>query len=257
MERFLNNVRGIRLWVLLRLGITYKDKTINKFELIKEWDFTKTDFPTLSKDFRFQPPWGEKFNSIATCRYDVNNVKLTSEGIEFWNTKNGTNETPYNSGLIVTKNTSSIPSFARIETEVYIPRYEGQFPAFWTTDINHTMPEFDVFEYMWSTNGKETTAGNLHYGTSYKSKLWKFDLPSEYKIPKKSFDNYFKFVCEFYPDKTIYYLNNIPVWFSIRGYTPNNKLVWLNGGTHYSGPLGNGPWLSLKVKNLKFYKLKD
>ena len=256
-ERLLNNWRGIKLWFILKLGIIPKDKTVNNFELVKEWDFTKMDIPTLSKDFRFQPPWGEKINKNHTCRFDVNNIRMTSEGIEFWNTKNNNQDTPYSTGGIISRNVTSIPSFGRIETEVYIPRFEGQWPAFWTTDIEGTMPEFDVFEYMWGTGGNETIAGNLHYGTSYKSKKWKFQSPSEYKIPKESFRKKFKFVCEFYPNETIYYINNIVVWKSVRGYTPNNKLVWLNGGTHYQGPEGDGPWLSMKASYLKFYKLVD
>ncbi len=256
-ERLLNNLRGIRLWFFLKLGITPKDKTVNNFELVKEWDFTKMDIPTLSKDFRFQPPWGEKININHTCRFDVNNIRMTSEGIEFWNTKNDSQDTPYNTGGIISRNPSSIPAFGRIEAEVYIPRYEGQFPAFWTTDINAAMPEFDIFEFMWNTGGKPRFAGNIHYGTSYKSKKWKFDLTSEYHVPKNIFDQKMKFVCEFYPHQTIYYLNNIPIWKSVRGYTPNNKLVWLNGGTFYKGPEGNGPWLSMKVTYLKFYKLID
>lgn len=256
-ERLLNNWRGIRLWFILKLGIKPKDKTLNNFELVKEWDFTKMDIPTLSKDFRFQPPWGEKINVNHTCRFDVNNIRMTSEGVEFWNSKNNSQDTPYNTGGIISRNPSSIPAFGRIEAEVYIPRYEGQFPAFWTTDINAAMPEFDIFEFMWNTGGKPRFAGNIHYGTSYKSTKWKFDLTSEYHVPKNIFDQKMKFVCEFYPHQTVYYLNNIPVWKSVRGYTPNNKLVWLNGGTFYKGPEGNGPWLSMKVTYLKFYKLKE
>jgi hypothetical protein len=225
--------------------------------LVKEWDFTKTDIPTLSKDFRFQPPWGDKINKKHTCRFDINNIKLTSEGIEFWNSRNDNTTTPYNTGGLISKNVSSIPSFGRIEAEVFIPRFQGQWTAFWTTDIEGTMPEFDVFEYMWGTKGKETIAGNVHYGTAYNSKKWKFDSPSEYIIPKKIFNKKIKFVCEFYPNKTIYYINNIPVWKSLRGYSPNNKLIWLNGGTHYQGPLGDGPWLSMKASYLRFYKLID
>ena len=257
MERFLNNIRGIRLWFLLKLRIKIQDNTINNFELVKEWDFTKMDFPTLSKDFRFQPPWGEKVNKNHTCRFDVNNIKLTSKGIEFWNTRNSNPETPYNAGTIISRNPTSIPTFGRIETEVVIPRFEGQWPAFWTTDLEAVMPEFDVFEYMWGVGGKETIAGNTHYGTSYKSKKWKFQSPSEYKIPSESYEKPIKFVCEFYPNKSIYYINNIKVWESVRGYTPNNKLIWLGGGTHYQGPIGDGPWLSLKSTYLRFYKLKD
>jgi hypothetical protein len=250
-------LRGIKLWFLLKFGITPNDKTIQNFELVKEWDFTKMDIPTLSKDFRFQPPWGEKINKNHTFRFNVENIRMTSEGIEFWNSNNDSEETPYNTGGIISRDASSIPSFGRIEAEVYIPRYEGQFPAFWTTDINAAMPEFDIFEFMWNTGGKPRFAGNIHYGTSYKSKKWKFDLTSEYHVPEKIFNQKMKFVCEFYPHQTIYYLNNIPVWKSVRGYTPNNKLVWLNGGTFYKGPEGYGPWLSMKVTYLKFYKLVD
>jgi len=257
MEKLLNDLRGLRLWVILKLGLKIKDKSLKNFELVKEWDFTKIDFPTLSKDFRFQPPWGDKINKIHTCRFDEKNVKLTSEGVEFWNTRNDSVDTPYNTGGIISRNTNTIPSFGRIEAEVFIPRTEGQFPAFWTTDTVATMPEFDIFEFMWNTKGKPRLAGNIHYGTSYKSKKWKYDLTSEYFVPKKTFDKPIKFVCEFYPNQTIYYLNNIMVWKSVRGYTPNNKLVWLNGGTFYNGPIGDGPWLSLKAKNLKFYKLID
>jgi hypothetical protein len=67
-----------------------------------------------------------------------------------------------------------------------------------------------------------------------------------------------KVVAEFYPDETIYYINNFPFWKSGKGYSPNKKIVLLGGGTYYQGgPEGNGPWMSMRVTNMKFYKLKD
>jgi hypothetical protein len=256
-----NQIRALNFQLQSSLGITKQDNNEN-FELIKEWDFSKIDWSQLSSDFRFTPPWGEKVNKTASCKYNESNIKLTSEGIEFWNSLNKEGdhqETPYISGAIVTRKTTNLPAFGKIETLVEIPRYKGQWPAFWTTDELATMPEFDIFEYIWpSWSKKESMAGNIHYGTSYSSKKWKFDMPVTLGISGKTWDEPIKFSAEFYPHETLYKVNNYVVYKTTKGYSPNNKVVWLNGGTYYNGGTqGEGPWLSLKAKYLKFYRLKD
>jgi len=257
-----NRLRALSFQAQSLLGIEKQDNNEN-FELIKEWDFTKLDFDSLKKDFRFTPPWGEKINKKASCKYNESNIKLSSEGIEFWNsvnTGNDNKETPYISGTIVTRKATTLPAFGKIETLVEIPRYKGQFPAFWTTDELVVMPEFDIFEFIWHSQREEATmAGNIHYGTSYDSKKWKFDNPSWLGISGKTWDKPIKFSAEFYPHETLYKVNNYVVYKTINGYTPNNRVVWLNGGTYHSGggPIGEGPWLSLKAKYLKFYRLKE
>jgi hypothetical protein len=257
-----NRLRAINFQVQSFLGLEKQDNNEN-FELVKEWDFTRLDFDSLKKDFRTTPPWGEKFNKLHSCKYNESNIKLSSEGIEFWNSVNtgsDNKETPYVAGAIVTKKATTLPAFGKIETLVEIPRYKGQFPAFWTTDELATMPEFDVFEFIWPSWKEEATiAGNIHYGTAYNSKKWKFDNPSWLGISGKTWDKPIKFSAEFYPHETLYKVNNYVVYKTTRGYSPNNKVVWLNGGTYRSGggPIGEGPWLSLKAKYLKFYKLKE
>jgi len=257
-----NRLRAINFQVQSFLGLKKQDNNEN-FELVKEWDFTKTNFNELKKDFRFTPPWGEKINKKHSCKFNENNIKLTSEGIEFWNSVNtgsDNTETPYIAGAIVTRKATTLPAFGKIEALVEIPRYKGQFPAFWTTDELAAMPEFDVFEFIWpSWKEKATMAGNVHYGTAYDSKKWKFDNPSWLGISGKTWNKPIKFSAEFYPHETLYKVNNYVVYKTINGYTPNNKVVWLNGGTYHSGggPIGEGPWLSLKAKYLKFYRLKE
>ena len=260
MEKLLNQCRALYFGVSSCLGIQKQDNN-DDFELIKEWDFTNVDMATLEKDFRFTPPWGEKVNKRSSCKYNMSNVKLTGNGIEFWNSLNPGDdyrETPYIAGGLITKKTNLLPAFGKVETLVEIPRYKGQWPSFWTTDELKVMPEFDVFEFMWgSDKEKYTMAGNIHYGTSYVDKKWKFDMPSSLGLGVKTWKNPVKFAVEFYPNQTLYKVNNYIVYKTIRGYSPNNKVVWLNGGTHYQGPLGEDPWLSLKSKYLKFYKLKE
>lgn len=262
MEKIYNQIRALNFQLQSSLGITKQDNSEN-FELIKEWDFSKIDWSQLSSDFRFTPPWGEKVNKVASCKYNESNIKLTSKGIEFWNSVNtgsDNKETPYIAGALVTKKATTLPTFGKIETLVEIPRYKGQWPAFWTTDELAAMPEFDVFEYIWPSWEKEAKMeGNLHYGTSYNSKKWKFDNPSWLGISGKTWDKPIKFSAEFYPHETLYKVNNYVVYKTTRGYSPNNKVVWLNGGTysHGGGPIGEGPWLSLTAKYLKFYRLKE
>lgn len=258
----MNKFWAYNFYIQSLLGFKKEDNNEN-FELVKEWDFTRINFDTLKKDFRFTPPWGEKINKRHSCKFNENNIKLTSEGIEFWNsvnTGNDNKETPYISGAIVTRKATTLPAFGKIETLVEIPRYKGQFPAFWTTDELAAMPEFDVFEFIWPSWKEEATmAGNVHYGTAYDSKKWKFDDPSWLGIGGKTWGKPIKFSAEFYPHETLYKVNNYVVYKTINGYTPNNKVVWLNGGTYHSGggPIGEGPWLSLKAKYLKFYRLKE
>ena len=61
---------------------------------------------------------------------------------------------------------------------------------------------------------------------------------------------------EFYPHKTIYKINNIPVYYTTRSCSTNDKIVWLNGGTWYdASPSAVG--VSSKVKWLKYYSLTD
>jgi len=257
-----NRLRALNFRVQSFLGLKKQDNNEN-FELIKEWDFTKVDFEVLEKNFRFTPPWGEKINKNHSCKFSKDNILLNSEGIEFWNSRNlgeDQEETPYVSGALVTKKASNIPAFGKVECLVEIPRYKGQFPAFWTTDELHAMPEFDVFEFIWHSQRKKATmAGNIHYGTSYGSKKWKYENPSWLGIGGKTWDKPIKFSVEFYPTKTIYKVNDFTVYKTVNGYTPNNRVVWLNGGTFHEGggPIGEGPWLSLKAKYLKFYKLKE
>ena len=50
-ETLSNRLRLAEWQVKSKLGIKFKDTTVDKFELIKEWDFTQIDFPTLEKDF--------------------------------------------------------------------------------------------------------------------------------------------------------------------------------------------------------------
>jgi hypothetical protein len=258
----MNKFWAYNFYIQSLLGFKKEDNNEN-FELVKEWDFTKINFDTLKKDFRFTPPWGEKINKRHSCKFNENNIKLTSEGIEFWNsvnTGNDNKETPYISGAIVTRKATTLPAFGKIETLVEIPRYKGQFPAFWTTDELAAMPEFDIFEFIWPSWKEEATmAGNVHYGTAYDSKKWKFDNPSWLGISGKTWNKPIKFSAEFYPHETLYKVNNYVVYKTINGYTPNNRVVWLNGGTYHSGggPIGKGPWLSLKAKYLKFYRLKE
>ena len=261
MSTLSNKLLALNFQAQSLLGIEKQDNNEN-FELIREWDFTKIDFPTLEKDFRFTPPWGEKVNKASSCKYNQSNIQLNSEGIEFWNSVNtgdDNGETPYVSGAIVTKKATNLPAFGKIEALIEIPRYKGQWPAFWTTDELAVMPEFDVFEYFWpSWDKEEKMEGNIHYGTSYDSKKWKFDSPSWLGISGKTWDKPIKFSAEFYPNETLYKVNNFVVYKTVNGYSPNNKTVWLNGGTYYNGgPQGNGPWLSLRAKYLKFYKLKE
>jgi hypothetical protein len=64
-------------------------------------------FRGIKKDFRFTPPWGEKVNKAASCKYNESNIKLNPEGIEFWNsvnTESDKEETPYIAGALVTRN---------------------------------------------------------------------------------------------------------------------------------------------------------
>lgn len=263
MERFFNKIRAIKFWVLSRLKITCSDKSEDNFELIKEWDFTQISLEELKKDFRFTPPWGEKVNKVASCKYNESNLNCTPEGIGFWNSVNNKEdkeETPYIAGALVTRKFNNLPPFGKIETLVEIPRYKGQWPAFWTTDELHTMPEFDVFEYIWPSWAKEEKMeGNLHYGTSYDSKKWKFHNPSWLGISGKAWDKPIKFSAEFYPHETLFKVNDYIVYKTTLGYSPNNKVIWLNGGTYNrgGGPIGEGPWLSLRARYLKFYKLKE
>ena len=83
-------------------------------------------------------------------------------------------------------------------------------------------------------------------------------MPVTLGISGKTWDEPIKFSAEFYPHETLYKVNNYVVYKTTKGYSPNNKVVWLNGGTYYNGGTqGEGPWLSLKAKYLKFYRLKD
>ncbi len=186
-----NRLRALNFRVQSFLGLKKQDNNEN-FELIKEWDFTKVDFEVLEKNFRFTPPWGEKINKNHSCKFSKDNILLNSEGIEFWNSRNlgeDQEETPYVSGALVTKKASNIPAFGKVERLVEIPRYKGQFPAFWTTDELHAMPEFDVFEFIWHSQRKKATmAGNIHYGTSYGSKKWKYENPSWLGISGKTWN---------------------------------------------------------------------
>jgi hypothetical protein len=256
-EKQSNKLRLIEWSVFNKLGIAYHDNTKKNFELIKEWDFTKTDIPTLEKDFRFSLPWGDVFNQSQNFRINRDNMIISSRGLEFMVTKSKDDIIPYWAGGMSTRSNTDLPPFSRIEAEVFIPQFKGQWPAIWTVDPVGTMPEFDIFEYWWPKNkSKGNFEGNLHWGTDYDSKKYKYDLPGEY--PLSLLEKPIKIVAEFYPDETIYYINNFPFWKSGKGYSPNKKQVIFNAGTHYQGgPEGEGPWMSLRLVNLKFYKLID
>jgi hypothetical protein len=253
-----SNLLRIAEWkIKSALGISFEDTTKKNFELIKEWDFTKMDFPTLQNDFRFSPPWGDMVNQNQNSKFSKDNIKLTSEGISFITTKVDDSKVPYRVGGISTKKDFDLPAFGRIEAEITIPQFEGQWPALWTVDPVGTMPEFDLFEYFWPSGTPNANfEGNLHWGTSYNSKKYKYSIPTTF--PLSLLDKPIKIVGEFYPNESIYYLNNFPFWKSERGYSPNKKIVILGGGTHnLGGPLGQGPWVSLKCRYMKFYKLSE
>ena len=108
-ETLSNRLRLAEWQIKSKLAIEFKDTTIDKFELIKEWDFTQIDFPTLEKDFRFTPPWGDMVNKDQNCKFVKENVKMTSEGLSFITTKVNDEKVPYRVGGITTKKDTDIP----------------------------------------------------------------------------------------------------------------------------------------------------
>lgn len=252
-----NSLKLIEFKLRKIFKIKSKDKTIDNFELIHHWDFTKIDFPTLEKSFRFTPPWGDMVNNRQIAKFIKENVKLDSNGIHFMTTKVNDDKIPYRVSGMSTKKESDLPAFGRIEAEVFISQYKGQWPAIWTVDPVKTMPEFDLFEFIWSLNSDEPKfEGNLHWGTDYKSKKYKYNALG--KFPLSILDKPIKIVGEFYPNETIYYINDFPFWRKKGSFSPNNKIVLLTGGVHPNGgPTGDGVWESMRVSYLKFYKLTD
>lgn len=247
----------IKWQIVTKLGMEFVDRTVNNFQLIREWDFTTMKFKELEKDFRFTPPWGDMVNKDQNSKFIKENVMIDSAGLHFITTKVNDEKVPYRIGGITTKKDTALPPFGRIEAEVFIPQFKGQWPAFWTVDPVGTMPEFDVFEYFWPVYRKKASfEGNLHWGTSYNSKKYKYTHLKSY--PLSLLNKPMKIVGEFYPNESVYYINNFPFWRSGKGYSPNDKTIMLGGGTHYQGgPEGDGPWESMKVTSLRFYKLID
>ena len=118
------------------------------------------------------------------------------------------------------------------------------------------MPENDIIEFFGFKNGRRKLSPNVHYGTSYNSKKYKFHYPMNLYFPEKLSDKFMEWGCEFYPNKTVYTINNIPVYYTTRSCSSNDRTVWLNGGTWYDATFGI-EGVSSRVKWLKYYSLKD
>ena len=259
MENIINLFYRVRWWFLVTTNKyrSYKDNP--DFSLLKEWDFTYTDFELLDQDFRYAPPWGNKVNKRCSFKLNKRGIEITSNGITFnniINPDNDKNETPFISGCLVSKPTNALPKFGKVSTMYAIHRTEGNWPAFWTTDSVNVMPESDIIEFFGFQNGRRKLTPNVHYGTAYDSKKYKFHYPMDLYFPEKLNGKYMEWSAEFYPNKTIYKINNIPVYYTTRSCSTNDKIVWLNGGTWYDATFDNvGP--SSAVKWLKYYSLID
>jgi len=259
VENLINLFYQIRWWFLVTTNKyrSYKDNP--DFSLLKEWDFTYTDFELLDQDFRYAPPWGNKVNKRCSFKLNKRGIEITSNGITFnniINPDNDKNETPFISGCLVSKPTNTLPKFSKVSAMYAIHRTEGNWPAFWTTDSVNVMPESDIVEFFGFKNGRRKLSPNVHYGTAYDSKKYKFHYPKNIYFPEKLNGKYMEWSAEFYPNKTIYKINNIPVYYTTRSCSTNDKIVWLNGGTWYDATFNNiGP--SSAVKWLKYYSLID
>ena len=118
------------------------------------------------------------------------------------------------------------------------------------------MPENDIIEFFGFQNGRRKLSPNVHYGTTYNSKKYKFHYPKNLYFPEKLDGEMMNWSAEFYPHKTIYKINGIPVYYTTRSCSTNDKIVWLNGGTWYDAqPTDIGK--SSRVEWLKYYKLRD
>ena len=259
MENIINLFYRVRWWFLVTTNKYRSYKYNPDFSLLKEWDFTHTDFELLDQDFRYAPPWGNKVNKRCSFKLNKRGIGITSEGITFNNIVNPDNdkiETPFISGCLVSKPTNALPKFGKVSVMYAIHRTEGNWPAFWTTDSVNVMPENDIIEFFGFKNGRRKLSPNVHYGTAYNSKKYKFHYPMNLYFPEKLNGKFMEWSAEFYPDKTIYKINNIPVYYTTRSCSTNDKIVWLNGGTWYDATLANvGP--SSAVKWLKYYSLID
>jgi len=260
MENIINLFYRIRWWFLVVTNNYSKLRTPNNnFTLSKEWDFTHSDFELLDDDFRYAPPWGNKVNKRCSFKLNKRGIELTSEGVTFnniINTDDDKNETPFISGCLVSKTNNLLPTFSKVSALYAINRTEGNWCAFWTTDSKNTMPENDIIEFFGFKNGRRKLSPNVHYGTSYNSKKYKFHYPMNLYFPEKLSDKFMEWGCEFYPNKTVYTINNIPVYYTTRSCSSNDRTVWLNGGTWYDATFGI-EGVSSRVKWLKYYSLKD
>lgn len=260
MEHLINLFYRIRWWFLV-ITNNYSRLRVsnNNFTLSKEWDFTYTDFEFLDDDFRYAPPWGNKVNKRCSFKLNKRGIELDSKGITFnniLNTDSDKDETPFISGCLVSKPTNLLPAFSKVSAMYAICRTSGNWPAFWTTDSKNVMPENDIIEFFGFQNGRRKLSPNVHYGTSYNSKKYKFHYPINLYFPEKLNDVFMEWSAEFYPNKTIYKINEIPVYYTTRSCSTNDKVVWLNGGTWYDALLvDEGP--SSRVKWLKYYTLRD
>jgi len=260
VENLINLFYQIRWWFLVVTN-SYSRLRVsnNKFTLAKEWDFTHTDFELLDDSFRYAPPWGNKVNKRCSFKLNKRGIELTSEGVIFnniINTDDDKNETPFISGCLVSKPTNTLPAFSKVSAMYAINRTRGNWPAFWTTDSKNTMPENDIVEFFGFKDGTSKLTPNVHYGTTYNSKKYKFHYPKNLYFPEKLSDVFMEWSAEFYPNKTIYKINEIPVYYTTRSCSTNEKIVWLNGGTWYDA-IFSDIGVSSRVKWLKYYNLKD
>ena len=265
MEKIINQLYQIRWWFLVLINkFSFKENNQN-FTLYKEWDFSKTDFPSLSKDFQFTPPWGKKINKRHPSKFDERGVQITSEGITFNNILNPDEdniENPFICGGIISKKSNLFPRYGKVEALIKIYRRQGNWPAFWVTDTLNAMPEIDIYEffgfppdYKYGAS-RRRLATNIHYGTRYDSLKYKFEQSLSYYFPPKLDQVWLKWSCEFYPNKIIVKINGIPVYQTSKATISNERVVWVNGGAWYDAVNEDmGP--SSEVKYLKYYKLND
>ena len=265
MEQLTNTFYQIRWWFLVLINkFSFKENNQN-FTLYKEWDFNNTDFPSLSKDFQFTPPWGKKINKKHPAKFDERGIQITSTGLIFNNLLNLDDdkaESPFICGGIISKKTNLFPRYGKVEALIKIHRRSGNFPAFWATDNLNTMPEIDIYEFFGFPSNYEhgasrkRLASNIHYGTRYDSLKYKFEQPSNFYFPPKLDQVWLKWSCEFYPNKTIIKINDIPVYQTSKVTMSNDRTIWVNGGVWYSALFEDvGP--SSEVRYLRYYKLND
>lgn len=259
MENIINLFYQVRWWFLVTINRIYFYNPNKKFELIKKWDFTHIDFELLDDDFRYTPPWGNKVNKRCSFKLDKRGIEITSNGVVFnniHNTDSDRDKTPFISGCLVSKPHNYLPTFGKVSARYAIYRTRGNWCAFWTTDSKNTMPESDIIEFFGFRDGRRKLSPNTHYGTSYNSKEYKFHYPKNLYFPEKLNGRMLEWSAEFYPNKTIYKINNIPVYYTTRSCSTNKKVVWLNGGTWYDAQIDD-IGKSSSVEWLKYYSLKD